>query len=42
MWIPDAELVWKGATLLGDYKDGLKQISLKYEGENEVRLYFSL
>ncbi len=36
VWIPDPDVVWKGASLLEDYKDGKKQITLKYEGENEV------
>lgn len=34
MWIPDPELVWKGASLLQDYT-GQKQLTVRYE-EGEV------
>ena len=30
MWIPDAELVWRGAALREDYK-GQKQLAVLYE-----------
>ena len=30
MWIPDADLVWRGATLLEDYK-GQKTLHVQYD-----------